>query len=284
MIIVVFYRRRDRQALRKENRNDLFYMKKRYSMAGMIVLLPYERIISNPIRAAQAYSENALSDLVLSIQVNGVLEPVQVSVVNEWFYQIESGERRFRAAVMAGLSEIPCIVIGEENDVKIPYALIEDLHHLKNHYLEQAQAINTLLEEGYTICELSEVLSVPVQELREKTGLLRLSEDIQNDLLDHNVSEAYAKLLLKAEEGERRDVLDKILTEDLSLTEAKAYIHEKKTKEKRRQVVVFKDTNVFSNTIERTVSVMKQSGITASFETTETDEQIIYTINIRKNG
>lgn len=261
-----------------------FVMRDYYPTAGEIVLLPYERIISRPSREADAYTEQALSELVLSIQNNGLLEPIRVSAVDEQYYRIASGERRFRASLMAGLTTLPCIVM-EESSETVPYALIDDLQHRQMHYFEQAALIQRLLhEEGVSLPRLAELLCVPVITLSQKLQLLVLSEELRGVIRGNALSEDYARLLLTAEEGKRRDVLYKILAEDLSLTEAKAYIRQQTEKKKRSNLMIFKDLNVFVNTVEHAVETMNRSGIASSVDRTETEEQITYTVIIRKNG
>ena len=263
-----------------------FAMKSYYTTAGEIVLLPYDRIISRPVRELDAYKEEALSRLIRSIETNGLLEPIRVSVVDEQYYRIASGERRFRAAVIAGLTEIPCIVMGEElTEPALPYALIDDFHHRSFHYLEQAERIRALLyNEGYTLYLLSETLSVPMWELADKLRLLSLSEEIRKKIRENALPEPFARLLLTVDDAQRRGVLDKILTEDLSLTEAKAYLQAEKEKKRRGKIMVFKDLNVFVNTIDHAVETMNRSGIEANVERIETAEQIDYRITIRKSG
>ena len=260
-----------------------FVMKQYYPSAGEIVLLPYDRIISQPFRPEEAYSESSLSDLILSIGENGLLEPLFVNVVDDRYYRIASGERRFRAAVMAGLTELPCIVISEgPSDQSLPFALIDDLHHRNLHYFDRAEAIRLLLdEEGYTLYRLSETLSVPMQKLSESLRLLELSEEIRQKIREHELPEPFAALLLTVEEQKRRGVLDRIVAEDFSLTEAKAFIRQQETAG-RPNIMVFKDLNVFVNTVEHAVETMNRSGIASSVARSESEEEIVYTVTIRK--
>ena len=264
----------------------LFMMKRIYPSAGEIVLLPYDRIISKPLRNDAAYTEAGLADLILSIEENGVLEPIRVSTVEGQYYRIASGERRFRAAVIAGLTEIPSIVIhSSKEEGNVPYALIDELHHRNMHYLERAEALRkTLEEEGYDLYHLSEALSVPMVFLAESLKLLELSPEIRQRIRQNALPEPYAELLLTVEEGQRRGVLDKILAEDFSLTEAKAYVTKQKEPRKRGNIMVFKDLNVFVNTVEHAVETMNRSGIASQIQRTETEERIVYTVTISKNG
>lgn len=260
-------------------------MRDYYPTAGEIVLLPYDRIISSPTREADAYTETALSELVQSIQSNGLLEPIRVLTLDGQYYRVASGERRFRASLMAGLTEIPCIVMGEQDPETVPYALIDDLQHRQLHYFEQAAAIKNLLEEeGNTLYRLSEALCVPMRLLAEKLRLLEISEPLRTEIRESGLPEAFARLLLTVDEDKRKDVLEKIIAEEYSLTEAKAHIQRQTETDRRANVMIFKDLNVFVNTVERAVETMNRSGIASSVDRTETEEQITYTVMISKKG
>lgn len=249
-------------------------------------MLPYDRIISRPFRDQEDYSETSLRDLVLSIAENGMLEPVHVTAVDEQHYRIASGERRFRAAVMAGMTEIPCILINDTDRwSNIPYALIDELHHKHMHYLDQAAAIRrTLDEKSYNLYQLSEKLSVPLTSLSALLKLLELSDEVRDEIKKNKLPMPYAELLLKVEEENRRAVLEKIVEKGFSLREAKAYIEKTEETQCRGNIMVFKDLNVFVNTVEHAVETMNRSGIVSNIERTETERQIVYTIAISKNG
>ena len=261
-------------------------MKQYYPSAGEIVLLPCDRIISGPCRDEDAYTETALSDLVLSIQTNGLLEPILVLAVDDSFYRIASGERRFRAAVMAGMAEIPCILVNDEHTAGgAPYALIGEMHHEPIHYLDQTAAIRKLMDEdGYNLFQLSQILSVSMRTLSEKLRLLDLSEDIRKMIKEKGVSEPVARILLTVEESKRREALERIIADDLSLTGAKTYIRSEKEKSRRDNIMIFKDLNVFINTVEHAVETMNRNGIASSVDRTETEEMITYTVTISKKG
>lgn len=260
-------------------------MKQYYPSAGEIVLLPYERIISHPVRNAEEYTESALSDLIFSIRTNGLLEPIFVSVVDERFYRVASGERRFRACVIAGLKEIPCIIAENSDDNDMLFALIGDVHHSNLHYLDRSALIKRLVEEdGLTLYRLSELTGVPIGSLTDSLRLLRLPEEILSVLKQQDISEDHAKLLLTVGEEQRRGVLNKIVEDGLSPTETKAYIQRLKQSGPQGNIMIFKDLNVFVNTVEHAVETMNRSGIASAIDKTETEEQITYTVTINKTG
>ena len=260
-------------------------MKQYYPSAGEIVLLPYERIISHPVRDTEAYTESALAELVFSIQTNGLLEPITVSVLDERFYRVASGERRFRACVIAGLKEIPCIIAESSEDADSLFALIEDVHHERIHYLDRAALINRLVaEDGLSLYRLSELSGISVSRLFDDLKLLQMPGDMLSLLKQKGISESHANLLVTVGEEQRRGVLNKIIEEGFSLTETEAYIHRLSKRGCQGNIMIFKDLNVFVNTVEHAVETMNRSGIASAIDRTETEEQITYTVTIRKTG
>ena len=248
------------------------------------MLLPYDRIVSRPTRAENAYCEASLEELCDSIRINGLLQPICVCALDGSIYQIIAGERRFRAAVMAGLRDIPCIVLGCEDETGVLYALIEGQQQRGLHYLEEAELLRQLRERGYSVTDLSQTLSKPIGYLMKKLGLLRLSEGIRDRLRDNVLSEDYAAALLEATEETRDETLDRILAEDLSLTETRELIRQRRERGRRGNIMVFKDLKVFCNTVERAVDTMRRSGISSDFDKTETEDYIAYTVKISKTG
>lgn len=261
-------------------------MKQYYQSAGEIVLLPKEAIKSNPFREQTAYGPEELEELCDSIQTNGLLEPLNVRFETEDTFRIVSGERRFRAAVMAGMTEIPCIIVGGETGQIISlYPLIVHLQQRRLHYLDEAVCIRDLLEgETFTVTTLSQALSKPAVYLAEKLKLLTLSEQILNGLKQNDLPEDYALLLLKAEETQRESLLQRIIDEDLSLKDAEKALRRLDSRRGGSKVMIFKDLTVFINTVERAVETMRSSGLHAEMERTDTEDYIEYNVRISKTG
>ena len=261
-------------------------MKSFYQSAGEIVLLPKDAIQSNPLRERTAYAQAELEELSDSIRTNGLLEPLNVRIETEDTFRIVSGERRFRAAVMAGMTEIPCIIVGGETGQIISlYPLIVHLQQRRLHYLDEAACIRDLLEgETFTVTSLSQALSRPAVYLADKLKLLTLSDQIQTTLRRKELPEEYALLLLKAEETRREALLERILDEDMSLKEAEKALRRLDRRQGGSKVMIFKDLTVFINTVERAVETMRGAGVHAEMERTDTEDYIVYNVRISKTG
>ena len=279
---MVFYAQRDRQAPGTEYR---FFdcMKQCYPTVGEIILLPYDRIISNPFRSKESYSESALRQLVLSIQNNGLLKHICVYTNDDETYRIASGERRFRAAILAGLKEIPCLITSTvDSTTDLTYSLLVEMNHQPLHYLDRIAVLRKLADHGHSLLELSELCCMPLVLLSEELRLAELSDEIQSVIKQSDLPEPFAKLLLKADESQRIEILDQIIAEDMSLSEAKQFVRQLMDKHKRGNIMLFKDLNVFVNTVEHAVDTMRRCGITSGIERRETEETITYVITIQK--
>ena len=250
------------------------------------MLLPKEAILSNPFRETTAYGQTELEELSDSIQINGLLEPLNVRFETENTFRIVSGERRFRAAVMAGMTEIPCIIVGgETGQIVSLYPLIVHLQQRRLHYLDEAACIRDLLEgECFTVTSLAQALSKPAVYLAEKLKLLTLSDNIRSEIRRCELSEAYARLLLKTEESQRDLLLKRILDEELSVREAEQALLRLNGRQGGSKVMIFKDLTVFINTVEHAVETMRSSGVHAEMERTDTEDYIEYNVRISKTG
>ena len=258
-------------------------MKEYYRSAGEIVLLPMDQIEPNPVRRGEAYSENALSSLCDSIAENGLLDPIRVAREGEERFRVIDGERRRAAAEMTGMEELPCVIVGCGDEILSLYALIENGQRQSIHYLDEAEMLRRLLDEGkFTVPELARTLCRPITYITEKLRLTKLKEVEQTLLRENEDPESCALLLASAEESRRREALEVLIREDLSLRQLREMLSEKQNQ--RRGRIIFKNVTVFTNTVERAVETMRQAGVPAEMERTETSETIEYRITVSKIG
>ena len=249
-------------------------------------MLPKDVIRSNTFRKAEAYEPAELEELMDSIQANGLLEPLNVCFETDDTFRIISGERRFRAAVKAGLTEIPCIIVGgETGQIVSLYPLIVHMQQRRLHYLDEAACIRDLLDgETFSMTSLAQALSKSAVYLADKLKLLTLPETVKKKLRQNELSEDYAHLLLKTEETQREKLLDRIIDEDLSLKDAAIVLNRMERRQRGSNVMIFKDLTVFINTVEHAVETMRSSGVRAEMERTDTEDYIEYNVRISKTG
>lgn len=258
-------------------------MKEFYRSAGEIVLLPMEQIEPNPVRRGEAYTETALSALCDSITENGLLDPIRVMRSGEERFRVIDGERRRRAAELTGMEELPCVIVGCEDDALSLFPLIENGQRQSLHYLDEAEMLRRLLDVGkFTVPKLAQSIGVPITSITEKLRLLNLSEEEQMLLRKHQIPESCALLLASAEETRRTEALEELIDEGVGMRQLREMLSD--NRERQRGRIIFKNVTVFTNTVERAVETMRQAGVPAEMERTETSDKIKYTITVSKFG
>ena len=204
-------------------------------------------------------------------------------------YVLLSGERRLRAARMAGLSEVPCIVMELDLEEASFIALVENLQRNDLDFLEESRGIAQLIRLfGLSQEECARRLGKSQSAVANKLRLLRLPEDVLNAMRNAGLTERHGRALLRLETpAEQRAALAYILSRDLNVAATDAYIErllEAKTapESEQQKTFILKDVRVFLNTISHSLDLMKQGGIDAGMHRQETDEALILTINIPK--
>ena len=253
--------------------------------------IPIIKIRPNKAQPRKVFSEDELSALSRSIAENGILQPLTVRKVSSTEYELVAGERRLRAAVMAGLRKVPCIVVKCSDRESAVYALLENLQRADLGIFEEARGIAKLIRRyGLTQEQAAIKLGKKQSTIANKLRLLRLGFEEQEWILTANLSERHARTLLRInDENLRREVLSRIIADDLSVGEAEALVTEVLTKKnepaaekKQEHKIAIKDVRIFVNTINKAVDTMRLSGINAISRRSETDEYIEYTVKIPK--
>lgn len=253
-----------------------------------ISMIPIFQISENKTQPRRNFNREDIRYLARSIELNGILQPLIVRDVSPFEYELICGERRLRAAVMAGFSFVPCIVLHCNEHQSAVYTLIENVQREDLSYFEQADAIRKLIEEyNFSIERASKQIGKSEVGIRNKLNLLNFSDDERKILIDNALSERYATVLLKiSDENIRRIILNKVVDNSLTLFETEELV-ERMTESENDKInpkhrIVIKDIRLFYNTINKAVSTMRQSGIDATEEKTETDEFVEYRIRINK--
>ena len=256
------------------------------------VYLPIESVRPNPYQPRREMSEEALSDLCASIKQYGLMQPVVVRQINDYDFELIAGERRLRACKRLGMGQISAIVVRAGGTDSAVMALIENIQRENLGYMEEAEAFCALLSEhGITQEELAERLGKKQSTIANKIRILKLSPQIRAILSEHNLSERHARALLRlTDEKSRMRALNVMVARGLNVAKSEELVEsmlnigqEPKEEDKTRNIRVFKDVRIFSNTIRQAVDMMKKSGIPALSTKVENEEYIEYTIKIPKN-
>ncbi len=190
-------------------------------------LCPLDRLRPNPRQPRQSIDEQGLSDLAASIKEKGVLQPLVVRKADEQdgAYEIIAGERRFRAAQMAGLATVPVVIKDVSPEEVLELALIENIQRKDLTPIEEALAYKRLLEEyGITQQELSKRVGKDRSTIANSLRLLKLPSDIQEDIAQGHISMGHARALLMLEGVKEAmySLRDRIKREGLSVRQAEA--------------------------------------------------------------
>ncbi|HOY07777.1 MAG TPA: ParB/RepB/Spo0J family partition protein [Saprospiraceae bacterium] len=197
-------------------------------LATAVALLPIEQIHANTGQPRQKFDKDALQELASSIEAHGIIQPITVRRLQDKEYQIISGERRFRASQLAGLTEIPAYVRIANDQELLEMALIENIQREDLNAWEVAISYGRLKDE---FALTDEMLSTRVGKQRSTvTNYLRLlrfegDEDIKRGLIEEKVSMGHARALAGVSDFALRNSLyHKIVSEDLSVRAVEALI------------------------------------------------------------
>lgn len=251
-----------------------------YENAGHIVLIRCNKIISSDKRK----TDDKISILSNNIRKNGIIQPLTVRPLDYGMYEIISGERRFTASKLAGLSSVPCIIIDADEKTSAALNFIENSFRKNYSLFDEADKIKSLiLDYKYDISAISDMLSCDISEIIDKLKILHFSRENRIKAENANLSFRQCKALLKLENTEFFDkTIDEIISFHLNDFQTEEYIS--KILKNKRNTVIFKDIRIFTNTVTNAVEKMKSAGINVISDKSENDEKIEYRIVIIKNN
>ncbi|WP_295587211.1 ParB/RepB/Spo0J family partition protein [uncultured Oscillibacter sp.] len=253
-----------------------------------VLELPVEAIRPNPMQPRQVFEEAGLKELAESIRANGILQPLTVRRTGAG-WELVAGERRLRAAKLAGLARVPCLELEADDRRSALLALVENLQRQDLHYFEEAAAIAAYLERtGVTQEEAAAALGRSPSALANKLRLLRLSPACREVLISAGLTERHARALLRLEDEEERLAAARtIAAQHLNVAQAEQYIERRlaaiqSTPPQRRSTYIIKDVRLFLNSLDRGLRLIRQAGVDAVTDRTDTDDAILLTIRIPK--
>jgi ParB family transcriptional regulator, chromosome partitioning protein len=178
-------------------------------------------LIANKEQPRTTFDEAALDELALSIKAKGILQPLLVRSKGKK-YEIIAGERRYRAAQLAGLEEVPVIVREFSDQETLEIALIENLQREDLNPLEEARGYKNLLEFGITQDEAAQAVGKARSTVTNSLRLLTLSPNAQQALEEGTISAGHARALLGIQEEHREWALEQVLNNDLNVRQTEA--------------------------------------------------------------
>jgi ParB family chromosome partitioning protein len=244
----------------------------------------------NPYQPRSVFDEDGLYELSESIRQYGVLQPLTVRRSGSGGYELIAGERRLRASMLAGMREVPCILVDATEKQSGVLALVENLQRQDLDFFEEAEGIRRLIRQfGLSQDEAARRLGKSQSAVANKLRLLRHPAEVTDAIRRHGMTERHARALLRIDGVEARlEAVEAIAQGKLNVAQTEEYIErlltaqtpEPEAKRRIRTLYVFKDIRLFVNTITRAVDTMRRSGVNAVLDKEEEEGGIRLTITI----
>ncbi|MFR7989024.1 MAG: ParB/RepB/Spo0J family partition protein [Anaerovoracaceae bacterium] len=222
--------------------------------------LPLEQICTNPDQPRKFFAEEELNDLKNSIAEYGVLQPVIVKKERSGEYSLIAGERRVRAAKLAGLTKIPAIVKDFDDRDAALISVVENVQRENLSYIEEAYAYKRLIDEfELTQGELADKIGKRQSTISNKLRILTLPPDIQKKLAEAKLTERHARALLKVEDPEVRErILQRVINNNLNVKQTEKLIEDFLVKEeensRKKRKINYISYKIYMNTIKKAFS------------------------------
>ena len=254
---------------------------KTYMETGRVMFLPARVIRPNPSQPRKVFREEPLAELADSIRQHGSRQPLSVRRVGTT-YELIAGERRLRAAQMAGLNEIPCIIMSMDDRESGMAAMVENLQRQDLDFVEEARGISFLMQQWSMSQEqAAKLLGKSQSAVANKLRLLRHSPQVLQALREGELTERHGRALLKLQsEDDKLAAIAVIVRQGMSVARAEKYIQELLTEAEASPRKV--NLGAFLNSLSQNLAKIQQSGIPAVSERRETESQIVLTITIPK--
>ena len=253
-----------------------------YMETGRVVFLPARAIRPNPAQPRKVFDPDALSELTESIRTHGIIQPLSVRRVGN-SYELIAGERRLRAGQLAGLTEIPCIIMNMTDQESTLVALVENLQRKDLDFVEEAEGIARLIQlQNLSQEQAAKLLGKSQSAVANKLRLLRHSPQVLLALRQGGLTERHARALLKlGSEEEKLSAIAVIVRQGLSVAKTEEYIDTllRSGKETRRRQVSLGN---FLNSLTNSLTRIRDAGIGVVTQRVETDQEIQLTITIAK--
>ena len=198
-------------------------------------LIRISDIQKNPYQPRKEFSKEKIQELAQSIKENGLIQPIIVRQSPVIGYEILAGERRYRASIEAGLSEVPVIIKKLSDQDMMVHSIIENLQREDLNPIEEAKAYQSLIDKGYTHADIAEKMGKSRPYITNLVRLLTLPDFILKEVETGKLSQAHARLLIQLPLKEQKNLLNRIQKEDLSVRQVEYLLKEEKNKKKSKE-------------------------------------------------
>lgn len=237
-------------------------------------------IQKNPYQPRKEFSEEKIQELAQSIKENGLIQPIIVRKSPVLGYEILAGERRYRASIVAGISEVPVIVKQLSDQDMMLHSIIENLQRENLNPIEEAKAYQSLIDKGFTHTEIAEKMGKSRPYITNLVRLLGLPKYILTEVESGKLSQAHARLLIQLSSDKQDKLLNRIQTENLSVRQVEQILQKtKKISKKEKDYFVKEEEQTLKKILGLEVQIKlqkKDSGkITISFHNQDEYQQFI---------
>ena len=257
----------------------------KYTTAGRVMMIPTGDIQPSPNQPRHEFSYQGLLELAQSISEHGLLHPLTITF-RSGKPVLVAGERRLRAAKIAGLREIACIEREADCREAALLTLIENLQREDLNCFEEAEGYRSLIETyKLTQEEAAHKLGCSQPTIANKLRLLRLTPGEQKRIVSSGLTERHARALLRLEDPAIRALaLDRMVMGHMTAAQADRLVAELLAGriKRKKALPLIRDVRLFFNTVSHAVDTMRRSGIRACAEQSETEEYIEYIVRIPK--
>ena len=198
-------------------------------------LIRISDIQKNPYQPRKEFSKEKIQELAQSIKENGLIQPIIVRQSPVIGYEILAGERRYRASIAAGLSEVPVIIKKLSDQDMMVHSIIENLQREDLNSIEEAKAYQSLIDKGYTHADIAEKIGKSRPYITNLVRLLTLPNFILKEVETGKLSQAHARLLIQLPLKEQKNLLNRIQKEDLSVRQVEHLLKEEKNKKNSKE-------------------------------------------------
>ena len=266
-----------------------FLTKKGIFDGGKVLFLPVEDISPNPDQPRRVFSQPELEELAASIRALGVLQPLTVRR-REGQWELVAGERRLRAAKLAGLSQVPCLSVQVDSQSSSLLALVENVQRRDLDFWEEALALRQILDTYHLSQEeLARRVGRSQSAVANKLRLLKLPDEALALLRAHGATERHARALLRLDSPERQlEAAEQVAARGLTVAQTEALVEQLlrgAPSSRKKPTFILKDVRLFLNTLSRSLELVRSAGVDARCRRQDTDEEILLTIHIpRRTG
>jgi len=243
------------------------------------------KIEANEHQPRTHFENEKIQELAVSIQQNGLLQPIVVRPYHGK-YQIVVGERRYRACLLAGIEEVPCLVQNYDEQQTATAAIVENIQRENLSAIEEALAYQQILDtQNITQEELAQKVGKKQSTIANKLRLLQLPMTVQEAVRRKDITERHARALLKLDTTAKqnnmlREIMDKGLNVEQTEEKIKKKIEPKKPKPKTKSIS--QNLKIAMNTLDQAAMMVQQAGVETTVDISETDEEVVYVIKMKK--